>query len=156
MWYPDKWRVSNYNFKVLKYIKFLNRIKFIYSLDSRIRLLVPHLSWNKLTLVRRTSLFFLGWWIAERLNSVQIYSLDPCFLVRELVLQICHWLNGHTFYSKSADDISENINLEKNELENLISFKFEFYTLFFVLYFIRDIFHLCKKLRGVRCRLTKA
>ena len=52
--------------------------------------------------------------------------------------------------------LSENINLEKNELENLISFKFEFYTLFFVLYFIGDIFHLCKKLRGVRCRLTKA
>ena len=47
--------------------------------------------------------------------------------------------------------LSENINLEKNELENLISFKFEFYTLFFVLYFIGDIFHLCKKLRGVRC-----
>ena len=37
--------------------------------------------------------------------------------------------------------LSENINLEKNELENLISFKFEFYTLFFVLYFIGDIFH---------------
>ena len=62
--------------------------------------------------------YFSGWRITERLNSFQILLLYLYFLVEEVVLQICHYFNGHKFYS--------NVNLDKTKLKNSINFKFKF------------------------------
>ena len=64
---------------------------------------------SKLKLVCHKCLF-LGWQITERLNSFQILSLYLCFFcVEKVVLQICHCLNSHKFYSISADNIPRKL-----------------------------------------------
>ena len=80
-------------------------MKYIYSLNSKMKWSMLYPYWNKLKLVSCKGVFFQEWCITERLGSSRILSLYLWFLTEKLVLQIRWSVYGHKFHLKSLDDI---------------------------------------------------
>ena len=56
---------------------------------------------------------------AKQCSNIIFLSL---ILVEEMILQICHWFNGHKFFQYLLMISPENVSLDKTKLKNLTNF----------------------------------